>query len=92
MAKYAKDSAGADFLRSQALKRLPKDGAICAKAGEMLHSRSLNNCSFQGKIHPAISSQAKPPATGQQAERTMREMIPGVGGDMIAVAKKPEKK
>jgi tetratricopeptide (TPR) repeat protein len=39
MAKYAKDSAGADFLRSQALKRLPKDGAICTKAGEMLHDQ-----------------------------------------------------
>jgi hypothetical protein len=39
MAKYAKDSAGADFLRSQALKRLPKDGAICTKAGEMLRDQ-----------------------------------------------------
>ena len=39
MAKYAEDSAGADFLRSQALKRLPKDGAICTKAGEMLRDQ-----------------------------------------------------
>ncbi|HET9378743.1 MAG TPA: hypothetical protein VFO40_27475, partial [Chthoniobacterales bacterium] len=39
MAKYAKDSAGADFLRSQALNRLPKDGAICTKAGEMLRDQ-----------------------------------------------------
>jgi hypothetical protein len=39
MAKYAEDSAGADFLRSQALKRLPKDGAICTKVGEMLRDQ-----------------------------------------------------
>ena len=39
MAKYAEDSAGADFLRSQALKRLPKDGAICTKAVEMLRDQ-----------------------------------------------------
>ena len=39
MAKYAEDSAGADFLRSQALNRLPKDSAICTKAGEMLRDQ-----------------------------------------------------
>ncbi len=39
MAQFVKDSAGAKFLRSQALQRLPKDSQICTRAGELLRDQ-----------------------------------------------------
>lgn len=39
MAAFTPDSAGANFLRSLGLERLPKDCGICTKAGEMLRNQ-----------------------------------------------------
>jgi WD40 repeat protein len=39
MAQFVKDSAGARFLRSQALERLPKNSQICIRAAELLRDQ-----------------------------------------------------
>ena len=40
MAQFVKDSAGAKFLRSEALQRLSRDSQICTRAGELLRDQN----------------------------------------------------